>query len=130
VATAPSSPARRRPHRSLPHRATPSRSTRPDPKQIPARGADDATQALSYLRRFSSVTYLNGHVHQVFSKTKGNVTSYSAITTTYPLPRPGDGPAPKPVTLPAGGLHDALGIREVNFTKGQRTLALKEQKLQ
>jgi 3',5'-cyclic AMP phosphodiesterase CpdA len=31
-------------------------------------GTDDATQALSYLRRFSSVTCLNGHVHQLFTK--------------------------------------------------------------
>jgi calcineurin-like phosphoesterase family protein len=93
-------------------------------------GTDDATQALSYLRRFSSVTCLNGHVHQLFSKTEGNVTFYSGTTTAYPLPHPGDGPAPKPVTLPAGKLRDALGIREVNYTKGQAALALKEQRLQ
>jgi 3',5'-cyclic AMP phosphodiesterase CpdA len=93
-------------------------------------GTDDATQALSYLKRFSSVTCLNGHVHQLFSKTEGNVTFYSGTTTAYPLPHPGDGPAPKPVTLPAGQLHDALGIREVTYTKGQQALALKELKLQ
>jgi 3',5'-cyclic AMP phosphodiesterase CpdA len=93
-------------------------------------GTEDAAQALSYLKRFSSVTCLNGHVHQLFSKTEGNVTFYSATTTAYPLPHPGDGPAPKPVTLPAGPLHDALGIREVSYTKGQEALALKEQKLQ
>jgi 3',5'-cyclic AMP phosphodiesterase CpdA len=93
-------------------------------------GTEDAAQALSYLKRFSSVTCLNGHVHQLFSKTEGNVTFYSATTTAYPLPHPGDGPAPKPVTLPAGQLHDALGIREVNYFKGQQALALKEQKLQ
>ncbi|MEZ0358820.1 metallophosphoesterase [Mycobacterium sp. SA01] len=92
-------------------------------------GTDDATQALSYLRRFSSVTCLNGHVHQLFSKTEGNVTFYSATTTAYPLPHPGDGPAPKPLTLPAGQLHDALGIREVSYTRGQNVLALKEQTL-
>jgi 3',5'-cyclic AMP phosphodiesterase CpdA len=92
-------------------------------------GTDDAAQALSYMRRFSSVTCLNGHVHQLFSKTDGNVTFYSGTTTAYPLPHPGDGPAPKPLTLPAGQLHDALGIREVTYTKGQTALALKEEKL-
>jgi calcineurin-like phosphoesterase family protein len=93
-------------------------------------GTDDATQALSYLRRFASVTCINGHVHQLFSKTEGNVAFYSGTTTAYPLPHPGDGPAPKPITLPAGKLHDALGIREVSYTKGETTLALKEQRLQ
>jgi len=93
-------------------------------------GTDDAAQALSYLQRFSSVTCLNGHVHQLFSKTEGNVTFHSATTTAYPLPHPGDGTAPKPLTLPAGQLADALGIREVTYVKGQRGLALKEDKLQ
>lgn len=92
-------------------------------------GTDDATQALSYLKRFSSVTCLNGHVHQLFTKTEGNVTFYSGTTTAYPLPKPGDGPAPKPVTLPAGKLHEALGIREVTYQKGQQQLAIKEQTL-
>jgi 3',5'-cyclic AMP phosphodiesterase CpdA len=93
-------------------------------------GTDDAAQALSYLRRFSSVTCLNGHVHQLFSKTEGNVTFYSGTTTAYPLPHPGAGPAPKPVTLPAGKLRDALGIREVSYTRGRGALALKETTLQ
>jgi 3',5'-cyclic AMP phosphodiesterase CpdA len=93
-------------------------------------GTDDAAQALSYLRRFSSVTCLNGHVHQLFSKTEGNVTFYSGTTTAYPLPHPGDGPVPKPVTLPAGRLRDVLGVREVSYTKGETTLALKERALQ
>jgi 3',5'-cyclic AMP phosphodiesterase CpdA len=93
-------------------------------------GTDDAAKALSYLRRFASVTCLNGHVHQLFSKTEGNVTFYSGTTTAYPLPRPGDGPAPKPVTLPAGKLRDVLGVREVTYTKGETALALKEDRLQ
>lgn len=52
-------------------------------------GTDDAAQALSYVRRFSSVTCLNGHVHQLFTKTEGNVIFYSATTTAYPFPHPG-----------------------------------------
>lgn len=93
-------------------------------------GTDDAAQALSYLRRFASVTCLNGHVHQLFSKTEDNVTFHSGTTTAYPLPHPGDGPAPKPVTLPAGRLRDALGVREVAYSRGDTILALKERTLQ
>jgi Icc protein len=92
-------------------------------------GTDDAAQALSYLRRFSSVTCLNGHVHQLFSKTEGNVTFHSATTTAYPLPGPGQGAAPTPVTLPAGKLHDALGIREVSYLRGTQQLAVKDRPL-
>lgn len=93
-------------------------------------GTDDAAQALSYLRRFASVTCLNGHVHQLFSKTEDNVTFHSGTTTAYPLPHPGDRPAPKPVTLPAGRLRDALGVREVAYSRGDTVLALKERTLQ
>ena len=92
-------------------------------------GTDDATQALSYLRRFSSVTCLNGHVHQLFTKTDNNVTFYSATTTAYPLPHPGQGPGPIPVTLPAGQLSAALGIRDVTYQPGQHTLALRDHQL-
>jgi 3',5'-cyclic AMP phosphodiesterase CpdA len=92
-------------------------------------GTDDAVQALSYLRRFSSVTCLNGHVHQLFTKTEGNITFHSATTTAYPLPKPGAGPAPTPVTLPAGKLADALGIREVAYRPGNPGLAVKDVKL-
>ena len=92
-------------------------------------GTDDAVQALGYLRRFSSVTCLNGHVHQLFTKTEGNVTFHSATTTAYPLPQPGTAPAPTPVTLPAGKLRDALGIREVSYQAGTRALAIKDRTL-
>jgi hypothetical protein len=89
-------------------------------------GTDDAVELLSYLRRFSSVTCLNGHVHQLFSVTEGNVTFHSATTTAYPLPKPGTAPAPGPVTLPAGKLREALGIREVSYLPGVHDLAVKD----
>ena len=92
-------------------------------------GTDDALQVLSLLRRFSSVTCLNGHVHQLFSKTEGNVTFHSATTTAYPLPKPGQGPGPIPVVLPAGRLHAALGVREVAHVRGAHHLAIKDRQL-
>jgi Icc protein len=92
-------------------------------------GTDDAVQALSMLRRFGSVTCLNGHVHQVMSKTEGNVTFHTAAPTAYPLPRPGVGPAPKPVVLPAGRLHSALGVRDVHYLRRSRGLAVTDEVL-
>jgi len=87
---------------------------------------DDALQVINMLRRFSSVTCLNGHVHQLFTKTEGNITFYSATTTAYPLPAPGHGPAPTPQVLPALQLQDALGIRTFTYHEGDQGLALKE----
>ena len=92
-------------------------------------GTDDAMQVLALLRRFSSVTCLNGHVHQLFTKTEGNITFHSATTTAYPLPKPGRAAAPAPVTLPAGRLHDALGIRTVTHVRGAHHLAITDSKL-
>jgi 3',5'-cyclic-AMP phosphodiesterase len=90
---------------------------------------DDALRVINMLRRFSSVTCLNGHVHQLFTKTEGNITFHSATTTAYPLPKPGVGPAPIPQVLPAGQLQDALGIRSVTYREGDHALALKEERL-
>ena len=92
-------------------------------------GTSDAVTLLGMLRRFGSVTCLNGHVHQVFTKTEGNVTFYSAAPTCYPLPQPGQAPAPLPVTLPAGELTSALGVRTVNFQAGTSSLALTDERL-
>src|SRR4029450_4187235 len=37
-------------------------------------GTDDSAQALAYLKKFGSVTVLNGHIHQIMQKVEGNVT--------------------------------------------------------
>ncbi len=92
-------------------------------------GTDDALQVLALLKRFASVTCLNGHVHQLFSKTEGNVTFHSATTTAYPLPAPGHGPAPVPQVVPAGHLKAALGIRTVTYTQKHQALAVTDQEL-
>jgi hypothetical protein len=92
-------------------------------------GTDDAPQALSYLRRFSSVTCLNGHVHQIMSRTEGTVTFHSCAATAYPLPHPGQAPAPNPVVLPPGQLPGAVGIRSVNYQAHGHDLAIKDESL-
>ncbi|WP_241777876.1 hypothetical protein [Streptomyces sp. CT34] len=90
---------------------------------------DDALNVIALLRRFSSVTHLNGHVHQLFTKTDGHITFHSATTTAYPLPKPGRAPAPAPQVVPARQLKDVLGIRSVGHRQGDRELAIKEQRL-
>src|SRR5713101_8050587 len=37
-------------------------------------GTEDSAQALSYLKRFGSVSVLNGHIHQIMQKVEGNIT--------------------------------------------------------
>ncbi|GAA5032477.1 metallophosphoesterase [Streptomyces siamensis] len=90
---------------------------------------DDALKVIALLRRFSSVTCLNGHVHQLFTKTEGNITFHSATTTAYPLPKPGRAPAPTPQVVPARQLKGALGIRSVGYRQGDRELAITDQRL-
>ena len=76
-------------------------------------GTEDWPQAMSYLKRFGSVTALNGHVHQVVQKVEGTVTHYAAASTSYPQPHPGEGDGPGPVTVPAEKLRAILGIRRI-----------------
>jgi 3',5'-cyclic AMP phosphodiesterase CpdA len=78
-------------------------------------GTSDAEQALSMMRRFGSVTVLNGHIHQVLQKVEGNVTFHTAASTAYPQPAPGDAPAPGPLRVVPEQLLSSLGVRQVTF---------------
>ncbi|HWE61268.1 MAG TPA: metallophosphoesterase [Chloroflexota bacterium] len=88
-------------------------------------GTVDSTQVLALVKRFSSVTALNGHIHQIISKTEGNVVMHTAASTAYPLHAPGK-VAPTPLVLPAGELPARIGIRTVQFVQGTSSLALKD----
>lgn len=77
-------------------------------------GTEDAAPALAQLRRFGSVTILNGHIHQVIQKVEGNVTYHTAYSTAFPQPAPGVGPGPGPLQVPADRLKTLLGIRDVD----------------
>lgn len=78
-------------------------------------GTADAGRAFAHLKRFGSVTVLNGHIHQIIQKVEGNVTLHTAASTAYPQPAPGSAPAPGPKTVPADQLRQYLGLRNVDF---------------
>jgi 3',5'-cyclic-AMP phosphodiesterase len=87
-------------------------------------GTDDAAQALSYLKKFGSVTVLNGHIHQTMQKVEGNVTFHTAASTAFPQARPGEAPSPGPMKGPAEQLRGLLGVTDVNYVRGHHALAV------
>ena len=77
-------------------------------------GTDDGAQALAYLKRFGSVTVLNGHIHQIMQKVEGNVAFHTARSTAFPQPAPGTAPSPGPIKdVPPGQLRSLLGVTSV-----------------
>ena len=87
-------------------------------------GTDDSAQALALLKRFGSVTVLNGHVHQVAQKVEGEMRFYSAMSTAFPQPAPGAPSGPGPMKVPAEQLRTMLGLREVTHIAGRSQLAI------
>ena len=92
-------------------------------------GTEDSAQALGYLKKFGSVTVLNGHIHQTMQKVEGKVTFHTAASTAFPQPAPGSAPSPGPMKVPAEQLKSVLGITDVNYVKGQHALAIVDSKL-
>jgi plastocyanin len=93
-------------------------------------GTDDSAQALSYLKRFGSVTVLNGHVHQILQKVEGSVTFHTAMSTAFPQPQPGKAPSPGPMKVPPQTLRRMLGITTVHSVHGTGPLAIVDTPLQ
>lgn len=93
-------------------------------------GTDDSAQALSYLKRFGSVTVLNGHIHQTMQKIEGNVTFHTAASTAFPQPKPGTAASAGPMKVPAEQLRSVLGIADVNYRRGQHALAVIDSSLE
>jgi Icc protein len=87
-------------------------------------GTDDSEQALRLLRRFGSVTVLNGHIHQITQKVEGHVAFHTARSTAFPQPAPGTAAGPGPLAVPADKLHDMLGITSATFVRGHQPIAL------
>jgi 3',5'-cyclic AMP phosphodiesterase CpdA len=93
-------------------------------------GTDDGAQALALLKRFGSVTVLNGHIHQIVQKVEGNVTFHTARSTAFPQPAPGTAPSPGPMKVPDDKLRSVLGVAEVNYHVGKQRLAIIDSALQ
>jgi 3',5'-cyclic AMP phosphodiesterase CpdA len=92
-------------------------------------GTEDGARALDYLKRFGSVTVLNGHIHQVMQKVEGNVTFHTALSTAFPQPVPGTAPSPGPMKVADDKLRTLLGITNVTFKQGDQRLAIVDQPL-
>jgi 3',5'-cyclic AMP phosphodiesterase CpdA len=92
-------------------------------------GTADGGHALAFLKRFGSVTVLNGHIHQVMQKIEGHVTFHTARSTAFPQPAPGAAPSPAPVKVDDDKLRTLLGINNVTFKQGDQRLAVIDQPL-
>jgi len=93
-------------------------------------GTEDGARALDYLKRFGSVTVLNGHIHQVMQKVEGNVAFHTARSTAFPQPAPGTAPSPGPMKVEDNRLRSVLGIATITFAPGQQRLAIVDTPLQ
>src|SRR6201997_258072 len=87
-------------------------------------GTDDSAQALSYLKRFGSVSVLNGHIHQVMQKVEGHVTFPTAMATAFPQPAPGTAPSPGPMKVAADRLRKVLGVSQMSFHDVHHPIAI------
>jgi 3',5'-cyclic-AMP phosphodiesterase len=87
-------------------------------------GTEDSARALGYLKRFGSVTVLNGHIHQTLQKVEGAVTFHTAASTAFPQPAPGKADSPGPMKVPAEQLKSVLGITDVNYVRSRQALAV------
>ena len=87
-------------------------------------GTAEGEQIAEMLRRFGSVTVLNGHIHQIVQKVEGNIHFHTARSTAYPQPQAGNGPGPGPLVVPPAELPGMLGV-----TMAARSLALTDSTL-
>ncbi|MBV9282488.1 MAG: metallophosphoesterase [Chloroflexi bacterium] len=88
----------------------------------------DAGHLLQLVKRFRSVTALNGHIHQVVTRTRGNVVMHTGDSTAYPLHPPGHG-TPTPLVVAPAILPRRIGIREARFAPGASSPRVQDESL-
>ena len=87
-------------------------------------GTSDGAQALSHLKRFGSVTVLNGHIHQVMQKVEGHVAFHTARSTAFPQGVPGVAKGPGPAPVQPGELRNVLGTARISLVATNSPLAI------
>jgi Icc protein len=96
-------------------------------------GTKDAELALKTLKRFGSLTVLNGHIHQVLRKVEGNVTFHTARSTAFRQAEPGIG-TPGPIRYlrdqPVEKLKSTLGLAAVSYVENNGSLAIVDSTLE
>ena len=93
-------------------------------------GTDDSERALSYLKRFGSVSVLNGHIHQVMQKVEGHVTFHTAMSTAFPQPAPGAAPSPGPMKVADDRLRKVLGLSRMSLHGVNHPIAITDEPLE
>jgi len=93
-------------------------------------GTDDGERALSYLKRFGSVSVLNGHIHQVMQKVEGHVTFHTAMSTAFPQPAPGSAASPGPMKVADDRLRKVLGLSRMTFHGVNHPIAITDEPLE
>ncbi len=84
----------------------------------------DSAQALELLKRFGSVTVLNGHIHQVMQKVEGKATFHTAMSTAFPQATPDPSHNPGPMKVADDQLRKVLGITNVESIAHSHSLAV------
>ena len=87
-------------------------------------GTEDSERALLYLKRFGSVSVLNGHIHQVMRKVEGHVTFHTAMSTAFPQPAPGAASSPGPMKVAEDRLRKVLGLSRMSFHDVNHPIAI------
>jgi 3',5'-cyclic AMP phosphodiesterase CpdA len=87
-------------------------------------GTAEGAEIAALLRRFGSVTVLNGHIHQIVQKVEGNITFHTARSTAYPQPVAGTAPGPGPLKVPPDQLPKMLGVTSVTVKASSGPLTL------
>jgi Icc protein len=87
-------------------------------------GTEDSERTLLYLKRFGSVSVLNGHIHQVMRKVEGHVTFHTAMSTAFPQPAPGAAPSPGPMKVADDRLRKVLGLSRMSFHDVNHPIAI------